>query len=568
MTGDTVSILPAGEIYKNEDNLKKVSLASVRSPRVGNERMNKPDEDYARECKERLRLLCAGKTVKVTINYERDIPLGETTERRQFGTISVGKREDVGEVLVSEGLAVTQHHRDDEEKSPRYDTLVATENNAKAAKKGMHSDKPYKSKSINDLTDPKKAKAYSGSLMRAGTIKAVVEYVFNGSRYKLFVPSENCHIIFALANLKSPQPSTPAYTSSAKTKPSEPFGDISKYHARLHVLQRTVQINCTGVTLGGVITGDLFVGEGPNKIDFSMEMVGNGLAVVDQRKIDYGEASRLLVEAHERAMKNKVGVWSLQEEKAKDTTTPTVKSKEENAVIKLSEIRSGNHFFFHVVGDEAFNVIDKSMRIFTDDHGLHGGPCDPRVGNVVAALFDDGSGKRWYRASVVERKAGLAKVLFVDYGNVASVPIATHLRPLDIQLGLDRIPAVAKEASLALTKTRGLDDEDGIDAARMLQRIAWGREMNAVIYCKDQGKLVVSLKDPASSTTLNEDMVTQGLARVSKPEETAILSTKMIDSASFEELAANLKAAESSARRSHRGMWRYGDVGDDDPDDF
>jgi endonuclease YncB( thermonuclease family) len=63
-------------------------------------------------------------------------------------------------------------------------------------------------------------------------------------------------------------------------------------------------------------------------------------------------------------------------------------------------------------------------------------------------------------------------------------------------------------------------------------------------------------------------MVTEGLARVSKPEETAILSTKMIDSASFEELAANLKAAESSARRSHRGMWRYGDVGDDDPDDF
>ncbi len=95
MTGDTVSILPAGEIYKNEDNLKKVSLASVRSPRVGNERMNKPDEDYARECKERLRLLCAGKTVKVTINYERDIPLGETTERRQFGTISVGKRENL-----------------------------------------------------------------------------------------------------------------------------------------------------------------------------------------------------------------------------------------------------------------------------------------------------------------------------------------------------------------------------------------------------------------------------------------------------------------------------------------
>ena len=134
----------------------------------------------------------------------------KNTENRQFGTISVGKRADIGEVLVSEGLAVTQHHRDDEEKSPRYDMLVAAENAAKVAKKGMHSKKEYKKSSSNDLTDPKKAKAYSGSLMRAGKLKAIIEYVFNGSRYKAYVPSENCHIIFALENLKSPQPSAPS----------------------------------------------------------------------------------------------------------------------------------------------------------------------------------------------------------------------------------------------------------------------------------------------------------------------------------------------------------------------
>jgi staphylococcal nuclease domain-containing protein 1 len=131
-------------------------------------------------------------------------------EKRQFGTIAVGKRPDVGEVLVIEGLAVTQHHRDDEEKSPRYDALVAAEAAAKIAKKGVHSDKEYKSKTVNDLSEPRKAKSYSGSLVRAGRVKAIVEYVFNGSRYKLLVPSENCQIVFALENLKSPQPSAPA----------------------------------------------------------------------------------------------------------------------------------------------------------------------------------------------------------------------------------------------------------------------------------------------------------------------------------------------------------------------
>jgi len=71
--------LPAGEPYDSETKLKKVSLASVRSPRVGNERIGKPDEPYSHECKERLRVLCAGKNVKVTIHYEREIPMGQVS---------------------------------------------------------------------------------------------------------------------------------------------------------------------------------------------------------------------------------------------------------------------------------------------------------------------------------------------------------------------------------------------------------------------------------------------------------------------------------------------------------
>ncbi len=245
----------------------------------------------------------------------------QTTEKRQFGTLSVGKRPDVGEVLVTEGLAVTQHHRDDEEKSPNYDTLVAAELGAKKAKKNVHSDKDYKGKTVNDLTEPRKAKSYSGSLMRAGTLKAVVEYVFNGSRYKLIIPSENCHVVFAIENLKSPQPSAPSSViSRGQARPAEPFGDASKRHARLNVLQRTVEIVCKGVTNGGVITGDLWVGGGAQKRDFGIELVGAGLAAVDQRKIDYGEVSKTLMECQARAAANKVGLWALHQPKVEVRT--------------------------------------------------------------------------------------------------------------------------------------------------------------------------------------------------------------------------------------------------------
>ena len=128
LSGDTVMVLPDGETYDNESKLKKVSLASVRGPRSGNEKRGTEDEPYAAECKERLRVLTIGKSVKVNIHYEKEIPMGpNNTEKRQFGTISVGKRADVGETLISEGLATTQRHRDDDEKSARYDELVAAE---------------------------------------------------------------------------------------------------------------------------------------------------------------------------------------------------------------------------------------------------------------------------------------------------------------------------------------------------------------------------------------------------------------------------------------------------------
>ena len=88
-------------------------------------------------------------------------------------------------------MATTQRHRDDDEKSARYDELVAAESVAAAAKKGVHSTSEYKKKTVNDLTDPKKAKTYAGTLQRAGNTKAIVDYVFNGSRFKLFIPWVN-----------------------------------------------------------------------------------------------------------------------------------------------------------------------------------------------------------------------------------------------------------------------------------------------------------------------------------------------------------------------------------------
>lgn len=246
------------------------------------------------------------------------------------------------------------------------------------------------------------------------------------------------------------------------------------------------------------------------------------------------------------------------------TAPAAIKSKTEVIKIQISDIRSGNHFFFHRVGDESSKVIDDSLKLFTKTNGTSGAPCDVKIGKVVAALFDDGSGKSWYRAKIVQRgDRGKVQVLFVDHGNLATVPLATHLRPLDMTLGTERIPPVAKEAQLALILTRPVDDDEGLEAARMLQSLAWGKELTATKYCEVDGKAQVTLKEP-ESPSINEQLVAAGLARVAKQPMVDMITTRMVDGNPVVELAAELNVAQDAARKKRCGMWRYGDIGDDD----
>ena len=578
ISGDTIAILPMGKLYDSEQQLMKLSLASVRAPRVGSTIAGRTDEPYAIECKDRLRTLIIGKTVDITVHYEREIPIrpGEN-EKRSFGTVSCGKLTDIAETLVSEGLAVAQQHRDDDEKSPRYDEIRASEALAKAAKKNVHKEnvlEQYKRTAINDLTDQRKAKSYSGSLMRAGNVKAVVDYVFNGSLFKLYVPAENCYIRFTPNYIRCPQPS-PSPGSKQPTKGAEPFGDAAKFHARLNVLQRSVEISCSGVTNSGIILGSMYTGFGSQRTDYTIELLGAGLASLDQRKVEYNEVPKSLIEAQNIAKANKVGLWSLEQPQIADTTVKSSEKYTEKVLQgRLSDVRSGSHFFYHLANDTALSVMDESMTLFTKNNGTAGGPCDAKVGKVVAALFDDGTGKKWYRGKIVEKKGSTGKVdvLFVDYGNVATVPVSTHLRPLDMTLGIDRIPPVAHEAVLALTTTRSVDSDYGIDAARMLQKLCWGKDLVIRTFAPDEdnAKMAVTVTIPGESDeTVNAQLISDGLARAKSSSIDSLASRMaMASSSAVVQLGNDLMVAEQVARKSRCGMWRYGDIGDEDPDDI
>lgn len=92
-------------------------------------------------------------------------------------------------------------------------------------------------------------------------------------------------------------------------------------------------------------------------------------------------------------------------------------------------------------------------------------------------------------------------------------------------------PAVAKEANLALIQVRSIDDDDGFDAARMFAQIGFGKKLTTRIYCALDGKHCVTLLDTKdeSGTSINEELVSSGLALSAKKEKFDNISATMSD---------------------------------------
>lgn len=139
-----------------------------------------------------------GRAVTVVVDYEREIPIGDKKEKRAFASLYMGKggkKKSVSESLVADGFAQVIRHRSDEERAENYDDLVVAETAAKAGKKGIHSTETPPLPRITDLSlDSKKARTHLPFFQRQTDLRAIVEYVFAGSRFKVrtSTPSAPC----------------------------------------------------------------------------------------------------------------------------------------------------------------------------------------------------------------------------------------------------------------------------------------------------------------------------------------------------------------------------------------
>ena len=279
---------------------RRVNLASIRTPKIGNAKKNVANEPWAVEAKNHLIKLAIGKKVKMVVEYERTTLVGTEEQTFTHCSVDLANGVNLSEAMVKEGFAQVARHRDDEPRAYNYDQLLVVETEAKAAMKNIHSTKKPLSRPYVDLSEtPTKAKTNLQFLRRTPRMKAFVEYVFSASHYLIHVPSENCQFSLNLQGVKSPM-------SSGKAK-AETYGDESLMTARQRYLQRTMDVEVLNVDKGGNYVGNLYL-QGSNT-PLVLTLLKEGLVYINDAAIDFCKEAEKMEEAEESAMKAKKGYW-------------------------------------------------------------------------------------------------------------------------------------------------------------------------------------------------------------------------------------------------------------------
>lgn len=110
---------------------KRINLSSIRGPK----QTDPAESPFRDEAKEYLRKRLIGKQVRMSLDGSR--PANGEYDAKEAATITFNDK-NVALLLVQEGwCSVIRHKRDDTDRSPDYDELLAAQEAAKEASKGM-----------------------------------------------------------------------------------------------------------------------------------------------------------------------------------------------------------------------------------------------------------------------------------------------------------------------------------------------------------------------------------------------------------------------------------------------
>ncbi|KAK0729844.1 hypothetical protein B0H67DRAFT_477470 [Lasiosphaeris hirsuta] len=552
-------------LVRNKANVeKRVSLSSVRGPRAG-----EPSEaPFRDEAKEYLRKKLIGKHVRITIDGSKAAT--DDFEARDVGTVTLNGK-NINLQLVQDGYcSVIRHRKDDTDRAPNYDELLAAQEAAKEEKKGMWSGKAPKVKQYVDMSEnAQKAKIQLSTISRQRKVPGIVDFCKSGSRFTILIPREGAKLTLVLAGVRAPR------AGRTPQEKGEPFGQEALDLANKRCNQRDCEIDVHDIDKVGGFIGDLYV----NRESFAKLLVEEGLASVHEYSAEKAGNAAELLAAQQRAKEGRKGLWHAWDpsqdvdevvaalaESSIDDSTALEKRPEDYRDIVITNIDATGRLKIQEVGKgtTALTTLMNEFKKFHSDSKNNVPIKDnPKAGDFVAAKFTaDGE---WYRARIRanDRAAKIAEIVYIDYGNSEKQPWS-KLRPLDPQFTTQKLKAQAVDAQLSFVQLPQSPDYLS-DAINFIYEITDGRQLvGSFDFVDTKDNLnYITIFDPKCkgsdkvTDSVNREVILNGHAMVPrklKPWERSKV---------FEPVFKSLKEAETQAKTDRLGMWEYGDLTED-----
>nr|CAG4648501.1 EOG090X01F7 [Polyphemus pediculus] len=546
----------------HDGSVKKIFLASIRPPRLQDEKSGEGEKKkgfrplydipWMYEAREFLRKKLIGKRVDVTVDYVQ--AASDKYPEKTCCTVVIGGV-NVAEALVSKGYAtVIRYRQDDDQRSSRYDELLAAEMKATKTSKGVHDKKEAPTHRVADLSgDLAKSKQFLPFLQRAGRTDAVVEFVASGSRLRLYIPRETCLITFLLAGITCPRGTRPNLGGQPGVTEGEPFGDEASVFTKEHCLQHEVQIEVESMDKGGNFIGWLWV----DNQNYSVKLVEEGLASVHFSAERSGHFRSLQV-AEENAKAKKIRLWANytgeKEVKPVHEEETVFERKTNYQSVVITEVTPELHFYVQKVDQgPSLEQLMTQLRQELNTNPPLGGAYNPKKGDLCAAKFSDGE---WYRARVEKVAAGQVHLLYVDYGN-REVTTAVKCATLPaLYAGPSPFAHEYGLACAALPK----DADDIQEAILAFNEDTADRQLLLNVEYKttlEFATLLTNESDVTQRKDIAKELIADGILCVENRREKRL-----------QKLVSEYLTAQDAAKKRHSNIWRYGDITEDDANEF
>lgn len=546
---------------------KRINFSSIRGPRT-NESAEAPFRD---EAKEFLRKKLIGKHVKVTVDGSK--PAQDNFEARDVATVTLAGK-NVGLMLVQEGYAsVVRHRKDDTDRAPNYDELLAAQETAKEEKKGFWSGKAPKTRQLVDASESaQKARIQLSTLARQRKIPGVVDYVKSGSRFTILVPREGVKLTLVLAGIKAP-------------RQGQPFSQEGMDLANKRCNQRDCEIDVHDIDKVGGFIGDLYV----NRESFAKVLVEEGLAEVHEYSAEKtGNAAELLT-AQKKAKEGRKGMW-VDWDPSQDEVADDDYDRNGHAAVADTAADLGNmsldkrpEDYRDIVitnidpvtgrlkiqeigkGTAALETLMTEFRKWHADGKNNVAVKDGvKAGEYVSARFSEDG--QWYRARIRsnDRAAKVAEVVYIDYGN-SEKQAWSKLRPLDDKFSVQRLKAQAVDAALSFVQLPTTASDYLAEAIGFIYDVTDGKQLvGSFDYVDGKESLSwITIFDPKAE---GADKVTQSVNREVIRNGHGMVPRKLRPwerTRAFEAVLKSLREAEARAKEERLGMWEYGDLTED-----